>query len=87
MPDTGPTAYIHYTKYFQYIQLIRQTKVYLTKHVKCFVIPWLFRAPQKLEIFVGESPRNPGYAHKMRTNNEDFHYLGPGVKHRYDKSF
>ena len=32
-------------------------------------------------------PRNPGYAHKMRTNNKDFHYLGPGVKHRDDRIF
>ena len=28
--------------------------------VKNFVILWLFRAPQKLKIFVGESPQDPG---------------------------
>ena len=32
-------------------------------------------------------PRNPGYAHKMRTNNKDYYYLGPGVKHRDDRIF
>ena len=55
--------------------------------IKNIVIPWLFRAPQKLEIFVGESPRNLGYARQARTNNKDFITWVPWSSHGMTEFF